>query len=328
MFTTQNRAEKRILKYCRASGARLARIITNGPSTDDPWLGSACSRVLVLTIMRSERWARGGGEGSFGFIRLPYPRVTASGCFVHPEELFQAGCIHGHARDVTVDLLEHFIDRYFRPAFIVRLPGDHQLYQTAKSWFQGCLTYRNNSFSTPLIPNNSSHGAFSLLFEGCPCFRLQYCTCWLSCSCRTWRLRTIIYICLMEHCGICACPPRSCPLGSAFFVSLYAYCGLSAHSVWPITLLATFRNRSHCTLPPSRLHASRNSLECGCERRWYLSCNRIFPRSFLSNTEGAFIMRANMVILCKGYNASFSGFRNLNPYIMIIGCNDWIFQSY
>lgn len=64
--------------------------------------------------------------------------------------------------------------------------GDHQLYQTMKSWFWRCLTHRNNSFSTQLIPNRGSRDAFSLLFTACLVFRLP-------CLRKICRLRTIVY---------------------------------------------------------------------------------------------------------------------------------------
>lgn len=44
--------------------------------------------------------------------------------------------------------------------------GDHRPYQTAKSQFQGCLTYRNGSFSTQLVLNHASHGTFTSLPGG------------------------------------------------------------------------------------------------------------------------------------------------------------------
>lgn len=85
--------------------------------------------------------------------------------------------------------------------------GDCRLCQIAKSWFQ-VVRYRQNSFD-PTHPK--SHKPRTILFalRRLSHLHLQYRTCRLSCSCKTWRLRTIILICLMEHQSTCMkCLPR------------------------------------------------------------------------------------------------------------------------
>lgn len=71
--------------------------------------------------------------------------------------------------------------------------GNHWLYHTAKSWFRRCLTYCNSSFSTPHIPSCTRHGTFFFALQRLSRSHFQYRACQLSCSCRTCRLRTVVY---------------------------------------------------------------------------------------------------------------------------------------
>lgn len=110
----------------------------------------------------------------------------------------KSSTIRCHVRALTLAPLGRSVGKILLPCSHSTATGNHRVYQTAKSWFWGCVMYRNSSFSTLLILNHTSHGAFSSLFSKVASFASLYRT-WLpSCSRIVWRLGTIIHICLKE----------------------------------------------------------------------------------------------------------------------------------
>lgn len=108
MCSLHKTAEKRIgyRNIAKRVMLRWAHIITDGTDTNAPWLGTARSGALVLTIVRS------GREGRRGFCRFclialptcdcisqPQPtrsrcRMAASACITKGENKVQSVCAH------------------------------------------------------------------------------------------------------------------------------------------------------------------------------------------------------------------------------------------
>lgn len=151
--------------------------------------------------------------------------------------------------------------------------------------------YCNNSFSTPLIANHTSHGAYSSLFEGslacisnaavvgC-CVQVEYEGSEPKLTFAWQKIAACLWNACLNHDFFLACLKWSCSPGSAIFVSLYAYHELSTRLIWVTTSLALFCNRSRCSIKPPYLRASRKSPGYGCARRSFLQLKSSRDLSF------------------------------------------------
>lgn len=125
MCSLHKTAEKRIgyRNIAKRVMLRWAHIITDGTDTNAPWLGTARSGALVLTIVRSGREGR-RGFCRFCLIALPtcdcisQPQPTRSRCRMAAPRALRKERIRCNLCALTIAFFGHSINRHFRSAVI------------------------------------------------------------------------------------------------------------------------------------------------------------------------------------------------------------------